>query len=341
MKFGQWLGLIAIAVSLYIIWQTRQLLLLGFTAIVLSTAINGFVRGLQRWRLKRGIAVFVAIAGLFVLGIGTVWLIVPQFVQQFGELLKVLPVGLTALERSIDWLENNVMEYVPNLPDSDWLINRLQTIVANLSRQAFDFLANSVNAVLELVIVLVLTLMLLINPQPYRQALIRFFPAFYRKRIDHVLTQCATGLESWTKGALIEMVFIGVLSGLGLWILQVPLVLANAVLAGLLNFIPNIGPTLSAIFPITIAFVDAPWKAIAVLILYIVIQNIESYWLTPTVMANQVALLPAITLTAQIFFTTFFGALGLLMAIPLAVVVKTCLEEIVFRDILDRWKTPT
>lgn len=341
MKLGQWLGLIAIAVSLYIIWQTWQLLLLGFTAIVLSTAINGFVRGLQRWQLKRNIAVFVAIAGLFVLGIGTIWLIVPQFVQQFGELLTVLPVGLTALERSIDWIENNVMEYVPNLPDSDWLINRLQTIVANLSRQAFDFLANSVNAVLELVIVLVLTLMLLINPQPYRQALIRFFPAFYRKRIDQVLTQCATGLESWTKGALIEMVFIGVLSGLGLWILQVPLVLANAVLAGLLNFIPNIGPTLSAIFPITIALVDAPWKAIAVLVLYIVIQNIESYWLTPTVMANQVALLPAITLTAQIFFTTFFGALGLLMAIPLAVVVKTCLEEIVFRDILDRWKTPT
>ncbi|MDV2993744.1 MAG: hypothetical protein N4J56_003398 [Chroococcidiopsis sp. SAG 2025] len=90
--------------------------------------------------------------------------------------------------------------------------------------------------------------------------------------------------------------------------------------------------------PATIAFLDAPWKALAVVVLYIVIQNVESYWLTPTVMAHQVALLPAVTLTAQIFFTTFFGALGLLMALPLAVVAKTWIEETLFKDILDRWQ---
>jgi predicted PurR-regulated permease PerM len=72
-----------------------------------------------------------------------------------------------------------------------------------------------------------------------------------------------------------------------------------------------------------------------------VIQNVESYWLTPTVMANQVSLLPAVTLTSQIFFTTFLGALGLLMAIPLAVVVKTWLEELLFKDVLDRWERKT
>jgi predicted PurR-regulated permease PerM len=89
--------------------------------------------------------------------------------------------------------------------------------------------------------------------------------------------------------------------------------------------------------PITVALLDAPWKAIAVLILYIIIQNIESYWLTPTVMAKQVALLPAVTLTSQILFATLFGALGLLMAIPLTVVAKTWLEEVLFKDVLDKW----
>jgi predicted PurR-regulated permease PerM len=187
-------------------------------------------------------------------------------------------------------------------------------------------------------LVIVLTLMLLVNPQPYRRAFIRFFPAFYRQRVDEILSCCAEGLGAWTVGALIEMVFIGALTGIGLWILQVPLALAHAVLAGLLNFIPNIGPTLSVFLPMAIAFLDAPWKAAAVLVLYIVIQNIESYWLTPTVMAHQVALLPAITLTAQIFFASFFGALGLLMALPLAVVTKTWIEEALFKDILDRWQ---
>ncbi|MCY7286344.1 MAG: AI-2E family transporter, partial [Cyanobacteria bacterium CAN_BIN43] len=98
--------------------------------------------------------------------------------------------------------------------------------------------------------------------------------------------------------------------------------------------------TLSLVFPLTVAFLDAPWKAIAVLILYLVIQQVESYWLTPTVMAKQVSLLPALTLIAQIFFASFFGFLGLLLALPLTVIAKTWIQEALIKDILDQWKQP-
>jgi predicted PurR-regulated permease PerM len=179
--------------------------------------------------------------------------------------------------------------------------------------------------------------MLLVNQNPYRQLFIRLFPSFYRKRVNQILCRCETALGSWTVGALMEMVFVGALSGIGLWILQVPLALAHAVLAGLLNFIPNVGPTLSVVLPMAIALLDAPWKAGAVLLLYIVIQQIESYWLTPTIMAKQVSLLPALTLTSQIVFASFFGALGLLMALPLTVMVKTWVEEVLVKDVLDKW----
>jgi predicted PurR-regulated permease PerM len=108
-------------------------------------------------------------------------------------------------------------------------------------------------------------------------------------------------------------------------------------LAGLLDFIPNIGPTASVVFPIMIALLDAPWKIVAILIWYFIVQNIESYFLTPTVMAKQVSLLPAVTLMAQIFFASTFGILGLLLALPLTVVAKTWIEELLFKDILDQW----
>jgi predicted PurR-regulated permease PerM len=134
------------------------------------------------------------------------------------------------------------------------------------------------------------------------------------------------------------MGFIAVFSAVGLWLLQVPLVLAHALLAGLLNFIPNIGPTLSVFLPMTVALLDAPWKAIAVLILYIVIQQVESYWLTPTIMAKQVALLPAVTLISQLIFASMFGALGLVVAIPLTVVAKTWIEEVLLTDVMDQWE---
>nr|WP_256381124.1 AI-2E family transporter [Myxosarcina sp. GI1] len=185
---------------------------------------------------------------------------------------------------------------------------------------------------------LVLTLMFLINPKPYLQLFTRLFPSFYRQRVWEIIGRCENALGSWTTGILIEMVFVAALSGIGLWILQVPLALAHALIAGLLNFIPNVGPTLSVVLPIAIALLDAPWKAGAVLILYLIIQQIESYWLTPTIMAKQVSLLPAITLLAQLVFANLFGALGLLIALPLTIVVGTWIEEVVFKDILDEWK---
>ncbi|MBE9199058.1 MULTISPECIES: AI-2E family transporter [unclassified Nodularia (in: cyanobacteria)] len=339
MKIGQLLGFFALVISLYILWEIRQLLLLLFTAIVLATAINQLVLRFQQSRMQRIWAVWLSVVIVLGLLVTCFLVIVPPFIDQFQELVKLFPSGVAQIQQVITWLEGTIIgPYVTNLPDINNLIQELQPLTENIWRQAIAFFSTGFTAALEFLLVIVLTLMLLVNPQPYRKVFVRCFPSFYRHRVEEILTLCGEGLGHWTVGALITMVFIGFLSGLGLLILRVPLVLAHAVLAGLLNFIPNIGPTLSVILPMTIAFLEAPWKAIAVLILYLIIQNIESYWLTPTVMAKQVSLLPAFTLTAQLFFAGFFGALGLVMALPLAVVAKTWIEELVFKDILDKWK---
>ncbi|MDB9305583.1 MULTISPECIES: AI-2E family transporter [Cyanophyceae] len=339
MKIGQLLGFFALVISLYILWEIRRLLLLLFTAIVLATAISQLVQRFQRSGMQRIWAVWLSLLIVLIVLIGCFVLIVPPFIDQFEELVQLFPTGVAQIQQMIIWLEGTIVgPYITNLPDINNLIQQLQPLTENLLRQAIGFFSTGFTAVLELLLVIILTLMLLVNPQPYRKVFVRCFPSFYRHRVEEILTLCGEGLGHWTVGALITMVFIGFLSLLGLLILRVPLALAHAVLAGLLNFIPNIGPTLSVILPMTIGFLDAPWKAIAVLILYLIIQNIESYWLTPTVMAKQVSLLPAFTLTAQLFFAGFFGALGLIMALPLAVVAKTWIEELVFKDILDKWK---
>lgn len=337
MKFAQWIGLIALLISLYILWQIRQMLLLLFTAVVLATALNQLVQQFQRLRIQRHQAVFLSIGILLAFLIGFFWLIVPAFADQFQQLVALLPTGLTRIQDWLNLVEERILGRYPDLPDINNLLQQVQPLFTQLLGQSVNFFSNSVSAILEFLLVLVLTVMLLVNPQPYRHSFIRLFPSFYRKRVDEILSLCEDGLGSWTIGALIEMVFIAALSGISLWILQVPLALAHAVLAGLLNFIPNIGPTLSVVFPMAIALLDAPWKAGVVLVIYIVIQQIESYWLTPTVMAKQVSLLPAITLISQIFFASFFGALGLLMALPLTVVAKTWLKEALLKDVLDKW----
>lgn len=341
MKFSQWIGLIAFVISLYVIWQLRQLLLLIFTAVILATALNQLVWRFQRRRLSRLQAVCLSIGIVVAVLFVVVALVVPPFIDQFQQLVLLLPAGLEQIEQWITWLEDTFLgQFLPETPELDRLIRQIQPIGSQLFNRSLAFFSSTVSVALEVILIVAIALMLLINPHPYRSGFIRIFPSFYRKRVDAILTKCHESLGQWTIGTLIEMVFIAVLSGVGLWILRVPLALAHAVLAGLLNLIPNIGPTLSAVLPITIALLDSPWKAIAVLILYIVIQNIESYWLTPTIMAKQVSLLPAVTLTAQVFFASVFGPLGLLMALPLAVVAKIWVEGVLFEDVMDRWQHP-
>jgi predicted PurR-regulated permease PerM len=139
-------------------------------------------------------------------------------------------------------------------------------------------------------------------------------------------------------GVLISSCCVALLAGVGLSLLGVKLVVANALLAGLLNIIPNIGPTLSTVFPMSVALLVSPWKALAVLGLYVLVQNLESYVITPSVMHRQVKLLPGLTLTAQFLFTVLFGPLGLLLALPLAVCLQVVIREIVIHDVLDPWR---
>uniref|UniRef100_A0ACD5H6A7 AI-2E family transporter n=1 Tax=Desertifilum tharense IPPAS B-1220 TaxID=1781255 RepID=A0ACD5H6A7_9CYAN len=171
----------------------------------------------------------------------------------------------------------------------------------------FVFFSGSVAIVLQVLLAIVLTLMFVSNPPTYRRLLLRLFPSFYRRRADDILAKCEVSLLAWLRGIAINSLFVATASAVGLMILGVPFVFAHAVVAGVFNFIPNIDPMLSVVFPVSVAFLDSFGKAIAVIILYAIVQNIESYLIAPMVMQQQVSLLPAATLVAQIFFATFLG----------------------------------
>lgn len=334
------MGLLALIASFYILWQIRQALLLLFAAIVLATALNRLARYLQKFRLKRSIAVLLSVSFLVLIFVGLFLIIVPPFAQQFQQLTQRAPQGIARLNEWIDQLETRfsgpIGQQLPNLDIND-IIQQLRPLFNQLVGGAGAFVGNTLGVILSFLLVLVLTLMTLAEPLSYRRAFIQLFPSFYRRRVDSILDECEIALGRWVIGALISMSVITFLSLIGLSVLQVPLALAHAVLAGLLNLIPNIGPGLSVIAPMTIALLDSPLKSGLVLLLYFLIQQFESNILTPYVMAQQVSLLPAVTLIAQVFFATFFGFLGLLLALPLTVVAQVWVREALIKDILNQW----
>jgi predicted PurR-regulated permease PerM len=341
-RLGHWIGLLALLLSLVIIWQIRQIALLGFAAVVLATVLNRVVRSLQRFRIPRGTAIFITVILLLALIAGFFALIVPSVADQLQQFINLIPKAINRLrgwyEQLIDVIPGQVLENAPNLNN---FIQQLQNFLTQLLGNFFNLVNTSLTAIISFLLFFVITIMLLINPLPYRRVFVLAFPAFYRRRVEEILDKCETVLFGWIKGTLFDMLVIAFLSYIGLLILRVPLPLVNALLAGLLEFIPNVGPTLSVIPPVLLALLDAPWKAVAVLILYFLIQQLESLILVPIVMSQAVDLLPVFTILAVLVFASFFGFLGLFMSIPLLIVSQIWLREVLVKDVLDRWQDQT
>jgi len=335
-KFGQWITFVCLMICLYIFWQIRDIALLTFAAIICGIVLNRMVRFLQRWTASRKIAVAVSVGMMsLVVGIFTV-IIVPPFSQQLRELIDLAPQVTNQLQQWLQGLENIGPISLENFHAVDSISNQLRNfnweMVVN---RFFTLFSNTLSLTLNLLLVIVITIMMLLNPPPYRRLFVKVFPASIRRQVDHVLDECEEAIAGWFIGILFNMGVIALLSTVGLWILGVPLALASGLLAGLLAFIPNMGPVLSVIPPAAIALLDAPWKAIAVVVLYIIIQQLESNLLTPLVMKKQVSLLPAVTLLSQVVFAVFFGFLGLLLALPLTLTIQQWLDEFWVRRFAD------
>ena len=340
MRLGTLIGFLAIILAIYILWQIKQVLLLAFAAIVFATAINQLVKLLQhRLNIKRKTAIAISVTVVLVFVIGFIALVIPPFIEQVQELVTLVPAGLEQLGSWNEWLRNllpnNLIEDVRGLES---LTQNLNSLTGKIIGNFFDLFSSTLGIVLNSLLVIVVTIMLLSSPTSYIQMFLLMFPAFYRQRVRIILKKCEKDLGGWAIAILFNMAVIAIFSGIGLLALGVRLPLANSLLAGILTFIPNLGPVLSVVPPTAMALLDAPWKAGAVILLYIAIQQLESNVLTPVVMKKQVSLLPAVTLLAQVAFAVFFGILGLFLALPITVVAQVWIKEVIVKDILDRWQ---
>lgn len=293
MKLTDWINLGLLGIGLLIVWQFRQIILLIFAAVVLTTSLNSLVRrfvNIYGWRRDRALLVTAALVLLG--GFLFLWLILPLFIDQFQELLDLVPKGFEKLVTWFEQLQANPPEWLPTsdfqlVPDLANLLQQMTTIGGRVFDNFLTFFSNSVVIILQVLLLTVLTLMMLVNPLAYRRLLLRLFPSGYRQRADDILSRCEAALLSWLGGVAFSSLFVASLSFVGLLVLGVPYAFAHAVLAGLFNFIPNLGPTLSAVFPLFVAFLQSPGKAALVVILYVLIQNLESYWFTPMAMQNR------------------------------------------------------
>lgn len=183
-------------------------------------------------------------------------------------------------------------------------------------------------------LVLFTGLYLAAQPGLYRSGVILLFPKAVHDRVGETLDTMANALRQWLVGQLIAMAVVGMLTGLGLWLLGLPSALTLALIAALLEFIPLVGPIVSAVPAVLLAFTLGWSMVLSVALLYLAVQQVEGNLLIPLLQKRMVSLLPALTLVAVVVLGLLFGRPGVLFATPLTVVLLVGIKMLYVEDVL-------
>ena len=347
MNSSSYFKLVVILITLLIVWTLRDFLLLIICSLVISNIVCNLCNQIQKGlKIPRSISLFLVLAVISVIIFTIFILVLPPFIKEFNEILVDIPNGLSKINILINTNLNKLNnlfygEKSENVIDIFNLINNVVTIpdvstIAKAIQESFKNLINIAgnlgSGLLRLIFVLAVSLMISIEPKQYKENVLLLIPKNYRNKFRNILEKCNIALANWTFSMVISSLSVGLLSLIVLSILDVKYVVSNALIAMVLNIIPNIGPVISGIFPISIALLDNFWKPLAVLGSYVIIQNIESYIIMPSIMKKKANLLPGLTLISQFGFTFIFGPLGLILSLPLAVVIQVLIKES-FNDI--------
>jgi Predicted permease len=329
-----------VTMTILLIWALMyvfDVLLLLFGAILLAILLRGLADFVNRYtRLSEGWSVLlVSLILLLILGGGVAFL-APDVAEQFKILRDKLPASAQSASNYISqygW-GRAITEQLPSVQEIKDKVD-----ATSLLTRVGGYFSSTVGAIGNFFIVILLAIYLASEPRLYVHGLTKLFPLKSRQRVGEVLAQIGETLRWWLIGKFASMFFIGVLTWIGLSIIGVPLALTLGLIAGLLSFIPNFGPILSALPAILLAFVDSPKTAVYVVALYVGVQLIESNLVTPIIERETVELPPALTILAQLALGILIGGLGLVLATPLLAVVMVLVQMVYVENVLGDEKT--
>ncbi|HEX6089607.1 MAG TPA: AI-2E family transporter [Gemmatimonadales bacterium] len=323
-------GLFAGAALLLLVWMIRDVLLLGFAGILLGLVFRAPADWLTaRTAVPHGVAVMLVILAMLGLVAGVFVVRGAEIRDQANQLREEIPGAAARLQAQLERTElgREVVENVPDpaalLPDSAGAVQRATGAVT----RTFAVLAN-------MLIVLFLGIVLALTPKVYTENALRLVPQKRRARARALFADLDHTLRWWLLGRLISMSAIGLLTWIGLTVLDVPLAFVLALIAALLSFVPNIGPVVSAVPAVLLGLVQSPERALMIAGLYLAVQAIESWLLDPIIDRKTIYLPPALTVLAQLAMAVLAGLPGVALATPLAAVAAVTTRRLYVEGVL-------
>jgi len=311
--------------------QLATLVLAVLMTVIIAIPLSAGATRLERAGLPRAVGAFLTLlAGLSVLA-GILALIIPTFVAQANEFVDDVPTIVHDLETTIGDITGNRPSEV-----GDSIQEFLQRYTDNPERLIgpITSIGFSVAGVFgALILMLITAYFMAVRPQPLVDGLLRIVPPSRRRHALHVMERLRTAWIGWMKGVVFDMLVSGTLLYIGLTIIGLDFAILFAVLTALLVVVPYFGAIIGAIPPILFAFTDSPGMALAVLIVYVLVQQIESNLIVPLVMSRTTRLHPALIAIGVVMVGNLFGVVGLFVAVPIISAAVILTEEIWVREI--------
>jgi predicted PurR-regulated permease PerM len=315
---------VAAVVGSAILWEARGVLLLMFIAAVLAAGIAPAVRVVRvRWRyqfrrnLNRGPAVMIVYLP-FVIVVALICAIVVPRVIADG---KVLGEQLPAL------IETNILQPLEPYVPVGMIRAELREGIELPRSQVFAYMRSAGAAFASVMAVLFMVAYMLIDAERLRNLFLLVYPPDARGDKRETLNRIAKRMSGWLSAQLLLCVIIGVTSFIGLTALRIPYALPLAILAGVGELIPVLGPTLGALPALAIALLHSRWQFWAVLAFAVLLQKAENLFIVPRLMARKVSISPLTVFVAFMIGASLLGVIGAIIAIPVAAIVHVAFEE--------------
>jgi putative permease len=327
---------ILLAFGLYLLLQflgaVTFVVLLFVLVFLLAAALNPVVAWLQRHHVPRPVSA-VALALLAIGGTAAVlWFLIPPLLDQGQQFLADLPALGNSLRDRLERFLAGHPGVAGLIPPTEQLGQRFGSVAAALAGHLGRYTLSLVSLLAAAVLLGMLVIYCLASPQPLVAGLLSAFPAPQRARAEQILALILARLKAWALGSLLLGVIVGGMIGIGLFWLKVPFVLVFALIAGVGELIPNLGPLLSAVPPVLVALAADPMQAVWVAVLFLVVQQIENNLIVPLVMARAVDVHPLSVTFMMLAMGALLGVIGALIALPTVVVIKTLYQELYLKQ---------
>jgi predicted PurR-regulated permease PerM len=314
-------GILSLVVVLLLLlkatFNVLLLILAGVIIAVLFLGINGILQRKTGWQKK--ITLPISILASLVILVLLFWLIGAKVQSQSEQLSKTLPETIKNAKQYLN--QSSIGQKIVEKVSSPETQKNAQTFAQSLFKTTFGVFG-------DIYVVLFLGIFFTVGASGYKDGMVALVPKKGKHQASAVLDKTGENLRKWLKGQLFAMLVVFVLTAIGLAIIRVPLWLVLALIAGILNFIPNFGPMIAMVPAILVALMESPTKAAFVAGLYILVQVAESNFITPMVQKKLLDTPPAMIIIAQLIMTTLTGGWGIVLAIPLLVIFMTLVQEL-------------